>query len=68
MIKRKLIACVCFSKSHLWPALAKQGTSRQRQQTDLRFNTHQQCRLVINNQLDQYFQFVKDILLEEVYK
>ncbi len=30
----------------MWPALAKQGTSRQRHPTDLRFNTHQQCRLL----------------------
>ncbi len=44
----------------MWPALAKQGTSRQRHPTDLRFNKHQ-CRLlwsVIIN-YNQYFQFVK---------
>ena len=53
----------------MWPALAKQGTSRQRHLTDLTFNTHQQCRLLwsaIYNQLDQYFRFVTDMLLEEV--
>ncbi len=50
----------------MWPAVAKQGTSRQQHPTDLKLNTHQQCR-VSDNQLDQYFEFVKDMLLEEVY-
>ncbi len=49
----------------MWPALAKQGTCRQLHPTDLRFNIHQQC-MGSDNQLDQYFQFVKDLLLEEV--
>ncbi len=53
----------------MWPALVKWGTSRQRHPTDLGFNIQQQCRLIMvsDNQLDQYFQLVKDMLLEEVY-
>ncbi len=52
----------------MWPALAKQGTSRQRQLSDLRSN--QQFRLFwsVINQLDKYFQFVKEMLMEEVYR
>ncbi len=41
----------------MWTALAKQGTSRQQHPTDLRFNTHQQCRLlwsVIINQINTF--------------
>ena len=41
----------------MWPALVKQGTSRQRHLTDFS---------EVYDQLDQYFQFVEDMLLEEV--
>ncbi len=34
-----------MNRCQKWPALAKQGTSYQRQWTDLRVNTRQQCRL-----------------------
>ncbi len=43
---------------HMWPALAKQGTSRKRHPTDLRFDIHPvQAIVASDNQLDQYFQF-----------
>ncbi len=50
------------------PAL---GKSHQRHLIDFRYSTNQQCRLLWllynpHNQLDQYFQFVKETLLEEV--
>ena len=48
----------------MWHALAKHGASRQRHLTDFRSN--QQAITISDNQQDQYFQFVKNMLLEKV--
>ena len=53
-----------FHFANVWPALAKQGTSRKQQAADFIYST-QHCRvfMVSDNHLDQYFLFVKDMLL-----
>ncbi len=50
---------------HMWPALAKQGTSGtilEQQAADSTFGANQHCRvfMISDNHRDQYFQFVKD--------
>ena len=52
----------------MWLALANQETSRQRHLADFRFTNEKVWGIrVSDNQLDWYFQFVKDMLLEKLF-
>ena len=64
-IRYILPAAHIFNNQHMWPALAKQGTSQEWQAADFTFSINQYCRVftVSDNHLDHYFQFVKDMAL-----
>ncbi len=64
----KLSLCILAYSLHMWPAVVKWGTSRSSKQLILHLVQIKHCMvfMVSDNHLDQYFQFVKDMLCKKL--